>query len=284
MPFSRRNLRLSADAAEIVRALFFLAVLTALGVYAVAGSHNHGMVAAVSAAVLLTIVGVLLQVSRSIRELHRQRDQLAKAAGRAERHHFMVLRRILAGIESREEYTIGRSRRISGLVRRMGVAMGLDHRQCRLLCMAGEVHDIGLLAVPDAILNKRGKLGAREYRAVQQHSEASYRILQPLTFLADVLPAVRYHHERMNGTGYPFELVGDKIPLLARILAVADAYDAMTHDRPQRSALTQMEALNELRRCTPAGYDAQCVAALEKVMKAPQMRAACGQNTDIHSI
>ena len=87
----------------------------------------------------------------------------------------------------------------------------------------------------------------------------------------------------MNGTGYPFELVGDKIPLLARILAVADAYDAMTHDRPQRPALTQVAALNELRRCTPAGYDAQCVTALEKVMQAPQMRAACGQSTDVRS-
>ena len=283
MLFSRRKIKLSADAAQIVRALFFLGVLTALGVYAIASSHNHSMVAVVSAAVLLTIVGVMLHVSHSIHEVHHQRDQLAKAAGRAERHHFMVLRRILASIESREEYTFGRSRRISGLVRQMGVAMGLDHRQCRLLSMAGEVHDIGLLAVPDAILHKRGKLGAREYRAVQQHSEASYRILQPLTFLADVLPAVRYHHERMNGTGYPFELVGDKIPLLARILAVADAYDAMTHDRPQRAALTQLEALNELRRCTPAGYDAQCVAALEKVMNVAQMRAACGQSTDARS-
>ena len=85
---------------------------------------------------------------------------------------------------------------------------------------------------------------------------------------------MRYHHERMNATGYPFQLEGDDIPLGARILSVADAYDAMTHDRPHRPALPPIEALAELRRCSPAGYDPDCVAALEEVLHLRHLRAA----------
>jgi HD-GYP domain-containing protein (c-di-GMP phosphodiesterase class II) len=156
----------------------------------------------------------------------------------------------------------------------MGGQLGLDHRLRGLLSLAAQVHDIGLLAVPEEILNRPSRLGNDEFRTIRKHPEMSFRILQPLTFMTEVLPAVRYHHERMNGTGYPHGLAGQEIPLSARILAVADAYDAMTHDRPHRPALAAIEALRELRRCTPAGYDERCVAALEAIMHLARLEEA----------
>ena len=108
-------------------------------------------------------------------------------------------------------------------------------------------------------------------RTVREHSDISYEVLKPLAMLAPVLPAIRHHHERTNGTGYPAALAGDAIPLEARILAVADAYDAMTHDRPHRQALSSLVALRELRRCCPSGYDSRCVEALAEVLHAPAM-------------
>ena len=105
-----------------------------------------------------------------------------------------------------------------------------------------------------------------EFRTIQKHSEVSYEILRPLRCLKEMLLAVRYHHERMNGTGYPAGISGDEIPLEAKILAVADAYDAMTHDRPHRPAMTPMIAVQELRRCTPHGYDESCVEALADII------------------
>ena len=124
-----------------------------------------------------------------------------RSSAEAEQHYFKVLRRVLAAIEAREPYTRGRSKRMGYLARRVGEQLGMDHDQCRLLDLAGQVHDIGLLSVPDRILNKPCRLGSAEFRNVQKHSEASFEILQPLTFLADMLPAIKFHHERMNGTG-----------------------------------------------------------------------------------
>ena len=119
-------------------------------------------------------------------------------------------------------------------------------------------------------------LRVAEFRTIQKHSEVSYEILKPLESLREVLPAIRYHHERMNGTGYPAGIREEEIPLGARILAVADAYDAMTHDRPHRSAMTPLAAMKELDRCTPHGYDRTCVDALAGMMHLPLLTAAGG--------
>jgi HD-GYP domain-containing protein (c-di-GMP phosphodiesterase class II) len=268
------RIKLIAGTGEIVRSVGISAMAIALAVYAMVLQERNLSLAALGAVILLVAVSAMLQVSRAVTKLHHQRRQTYRAAMRAEHHYFKVLRRIIAAIENREPYTRGRSRRVGHLARRMGEQIGLPQRQCRLLGLAGQIHDIGEMAVPDRILNKPSRLGAAEYRTVKKHPEVSYRILEPLTFLAEILPAVRYHHERMNGTGYPAELQRGQIPLLARILAVADTYDAMTHDRPHRPALPPIEALNEMRRCSPAGFDGECVAALEEVMNLRHLRRA----------
>ena len=270
------RIKLTADASGIARSVAVSAVAIALCIYAMAVQTDHGAFVLLSAIVLLLAAGLFLQVSRAVRQLHHKHGELHQAAREAEWHYFKVLRRIMAAIEAREHYTRGRSKRIGFLAKRMGEELGLDATECHMLYMAGQVHDIGLLAVPDYVLNKASRLGSEEYRAIKGHSETSYRILQPLTIMTDVLPAVRYHHERMNGTGYPNGLTGEQIPLLARIMAVADSYDAMTHDRPHRPGLPPIEALSELRRCSPAGYDGQCVAALEEVMHVRKLREVHG--------
>ena len=268
------KIRFVPGAGEIVRAVGISALAIALAVYVLVTHKSHAAHVAMGAIVLVVMASTLLHVSRSVRMLHLQQDEARQAGRHAEHHYFKVLRRVLAALEAREPYTRGRSKRIGYLARRVAEQLGLDYDQCRLLDMAGQVHDIGLLAVPDSILNKPTRLGAVEFRNMGRHSDASCDILRPLTFLADVLPAIRYHHERMNGTGYPFGLSGDDIPLTARILAVVDAYDAMTHDRPHRAALSDVDALEELERCAPAGYDADCVAALGEVMRNRQLRRA----------
>jgi HD-GYP domain-containing protein (c-di-GMP phosphodiesterase class II) len=272
-----RRIRLAAEAKEVARSVAIYAIAIALGVYVLATNHSSSLKAIMAGIVLLILVGATLQIRRAIRQLHHNQTQAMKIATKAEHHYFRVLHRVLAMVENRQPYSTGRSYRVSRLARQIARRMGLSGSQCRLVSLAGRVHDIGLLAVPETILYKRGRLAGDEFRIVQKHPDLSCRILQPLSFLADALPAIRYHHERMNGTGYPHELRDEQIPLEARILAVADSYDAMTHDRPHRNAMTPLQAVDELRHCTPAGYDPACVAAVEQLLNVTAMRDATGE-------
>lgn len=269
-----RRIKFMADAGEVIRSVCVSSLAIALAVYAMVREERRIRMVVLGALVLLIAVLGIFQVSYAIRGLHRRHKAAREVAARAELHYFKVLRRLLTTIEAREQHTRGRSKRIGSLAKRIGRQLGLNRRQCTLLKLAGQVHDIGLLAVPEQILNSPRRLGAEEFRTVQKHAEMSFTILEPLTFLSEIMPAVRYHHERMNGTGYPDGLKGDQIPLKARILAVADAYDAMVHDRPRRPALSPLQAFDELERCAPAGYDPRCVAALEEVMNVPCLREA----------
>jgi HD-GYP domain-containing protein (c-di-GMP phosphodiesterase class II) len=266
------RIKIVAGAGEVARSMCISAIAIAMGVYAMVLQEHHGCIVILAVIILLVAGGAMLQVGRGVRQLHRKHLDTHESALRAERHYFKVLRRIVSAVENRDPYTHGRSKRIGHFARQIGEKLGLDDYQCRMLDLSGQVHDIGLLSVPEHILNKPARLGNEEFRTIKMHAEISYRILEPLTFMAEMLPAIRYHHERMNGTGYPHKLRSDDIPIPARILAVADAYDAMTHDRPHRSALPPIEAMNELRRCSPAGYDEKCVSALEEVLHMKHLR------------
>jgi HD-GYP domain-containing protein (c-di-GMP phosphodiesterase class II) len=216
---------------------------------------------------ILFIAGVMIyHVHWAVGHLARQSVTLREAAIQAEQHYVSVLRRIVRIVEGRDKHTRGHSERIGRLAERTARKLKLPTQQCEMLNLAGQLHDIGLLAVSEEILTKQTNFGAGDFRTVKRHSEVSYEVLEPLELLRPVLPAIRHHHERANGTGYPLGLSGQQIPLEARILAVADAYDAMTHDRPHRSAMTPAQAVAELRRCTPSGYDRQCVEALAAIL------------------
>ena len=227
------------------------------------------------AGVILLLTGIIIaQVHRSVSNLRRQHSDIQHAATVAQTHYVSVLQRIIRFAETRDKHSKGSSERVGRLAEAMATQMGLDDEKVRLMNLAGQLRDIGMLAISENLTGRRMALGGRDFRAMQKHADISYEMLKPLDSLKDILPAIRHHHERMNGTGYPNGLAGDKLPLEARILAVADSYDAMTHDRPHRQAISPLEAMHELQRCTPAGYDPACVEALSAVVNLPSLEAA----------
>lgn len=229
-----------------------------------------GRTAAIGAVLIAAVGLILYRVRRSLEQLAGHIVQVKHSAIRAERHYIDVLRRVIQCVEARDKYTIGHSERVGRLTRSLAERLAFSAAECETLQIAAQLHDIGMVAIPEHILTDGARIGADGFRAVKKHSEIGFEVLEPLESLREMLPAVRHHHERMNGTGYPAGLAGEDIPLSARILAVADAYDAMTHDRPYRSAMTGAVAVAELRRCSPAGYDPRCVEALSKIMCLPE--------------
>ena len=150
--------------------------------------------------------------------------------------------------------------------------MGLDEEQVELTRLAGSLHDLGKLAIPEEILRKPGPLTEPERLVLERHPQIGFRMLESLG-VDPVAEWVLHHHERWDGTGYPDKLSGTRIPLGARILFVADAYDAMTSDRVYRSRLTAEAALDELERCAATQFDPEIVGALaEELALTPVVR------------
>ncbi len=158
-------------------------------------------------------------------------------------------------MEERDPYTAGHSRRVRYYALELARAIGLEPRQCKLLSLAAQLHDIGKVAIPDAILHKPTNLSEEEYQIVQQHPVIGERILRPVVRHQAVLAAIRGHHERMDGTGYPDGLRGEQIPLLARLIALPDCFDALTTSRAYREALPVSEALAVLRDGAGTHFD-----------------------------
>jgi hypothetical protein len=174
-----------------------------------------------------------------------------------------AVRSLELALVARDTYTGGHSARVSRYTVAIARRLGLSTETQRELVLAAELHDVGKIGVPDEVLRKNGKLTDEEYRCVQAHPAIGEQILRAL--LADhpmVLAVVRWHHERIDGAGYPDGLKGEEIPLSARIVAVADTFDAMTSERPYRPALSIEAAVQELRRVAGTHLDAACVEAL----------------------
>ena len=171
-----------------------------------------------------------------------------------------------ATVDARDSYTAGHSRRVQQLALAIGRELGLSQAELDLLGHAALFHDIGKLAIPDAILLKPASLTADEWALMQRHAEEGARIIDRLGFLNDAVPAIRHHHERFDGTGYPDRLTGEEIPLGARIIHVADALDSMLTTRIYRAARPAAEALAELRRAAGTQFCPRCVGALERIL------------------
>ena len=263
--------RLRTCFSGVVRLLAALCLVLAVWAWAAWLHGPASVTATVIGALALVAGGLAWRIYRQVHALHGHAQDHADAAAEAERHYFGVLEEVVRAVEARDRIGAGRSDRISALCVQMARSLGLEPAHADLLGRVARVHDIGLLAVSDAVLGKTTSLSGSEHAGIQRHCERSERILRPLTFLAPVLDAVRHHHERMNGTGYPDGLSGEAIPLAARILAVADSYEAMTHDRPYRRALTSRQAVAELVRCASTGYDPACVRALAEAVHATDL-------------
>ena len=158
-------------------------------------------------------------------------------------------------IEARDPYTRGHSARVAEMAHQVGLRLRCDEIQLGLLHLGGALHDVGKLVVAEAILAKRGPLTADEVAEVRKHPEAGARMVALDRTLRPAFPRVLFHHARWDGGGYPTGCKGVQIPLEARILAVVDCYDAMTSDRPYRSALPADEAIEEVDRCAGTQFE-----------------------------
>ncbi len=165
-----------------------------------------------------------------------------------------ILFALAQAIEQRDSYTGGHCERLSNYAVELGSALGLSRPQLLALHRGGFLHDIGKISVPASVLFKRGRLTEEEWVLMRSHTTSGEAICRPMKNLAPVLPIIRNHHERWDGSGYPDGLRGEAIPLLARILQIADIYDALTTARPYKAALSPREALNVLSAETRRGW------------------------------
>jgi len=177
-----------------------------------------------------------------------------------------AIRALAAALDARDPYTAGHSERVSTLSVMMGRVMNLGSTELEVLRLGALLHDIGKIGVTDDILRKKGPLTAEEFEQIKRHPALGARILRQVPFLAPHLPIVELHHERPDGGGYPFGLRGEDIPLDARIVHVADAFDAMTSARAYRAARPALVAFAELERFSGTQFDPACVEALLSAM------------------
>jgi HD-GYP domain-containing protein (c-di-GMP phosphodiesterase class II) len=172
-----------------------------------------------------------------------------------------MLAELSEAIESRDPYTRGHSARVTALAEAIARRLGWSEEQLRCLHLGGPLHDVGKLSVPGRILCKPGPLTSEELAEIRTHPETGARLIEPIEPARGALPYVLHHHERWDGSGYPHGLAGPAIPIEARVLAVADAFDAMTSNRPYRRALDDEEALAEIARCAGTQFDPEVARA-----------------------
>ena len=179
-----------------------------------------------------------------------------------------ILISLAVALEAKDFYTKGHSERVAKLAVKIGRRLGLDGRNLESMSKGGLLHDIGKIGVKETILLKPGRLTEEEMAHVRSHPSRGYDICAPLKSLEPCLPIIRSHHERWDGHGYPDGLPGEKIPIVARITAVADAYDAMTTDRPYRKGTGSGQALAIFENELESGqWDPSCVKALLEIMR-----------------
>jgi diguanylate cyclase (GGDEF)-like protein/putative nucleotidyltransferase with HDIG domain len=177
---------------------------------------------------------------------------------------FGILGSLVTVVDNKDRYTRHHSEEVTNIALSIASTLGLSEQSQRVLRVAGLLHDIGKIGVPDRILRKPGSLTDEEYAVIKQHSVLGDAIIAAVPDLDEIRAVVLSHHERYDGRGYPNGAKGDKIPLMARILAVADAYSAMVTDRPYRKALSNEEAIAELVAGRGSQFDPDCVDAFSK--------------------
>jgi putative nucleotidyltransferase with HDIG domain len=205
-------------------------------------------------AILIVFVSLLALAVGASRELERRR--------RESRATFVeALATSARLIDLRDPYTAGHSERVGRYSRALAVALRLPPDEIDTIETGALLHDLGKIAVPDAVLFKNDRLTPSDRDAIEVHPTVGAEILQGVSSLEEVVPCVLHHHEHVDGSGYPYGLRGETIPRGARIIAVADAFDAMTTDRPYRRARTAVAAVAELRACVGTQFDAEFVEA-----------------------
>ncbi|MEU6254936.1 HD-GYP domain-containing protein [Streptomyces sp. NPDC047043] len=180
--------------------------------------------------------------------------------------HQATIRALVQAVDIKDGYTRGHSERVGQASMMIARELGMDDARVEVLRFAGILHDVGKLGVPTRLLRKNGPLTPEERRVIELHPEYGHEMVRGIGFLGEARAAVLHHHERLDGSGYPYGLIGSQIPESARVVAVADAFDAMTSTRCYRRARPVPVALEELERCAGAQFDPRMVAALVRAL------------------
>jgi putative nucleotidyltransferase with HDIG domain len=233
--------------------------------------------------VVATFLLPTLALQRLIHLYQEQRDAVAGLAAvnqQLERANLSFASALVATLDARDRYTAGHSAAVAVYSRDIARRMGLSDDDQRLVHLCGLVHDIGKVGLPPGLLEKTGALTLEERRQMEQHPVIGERILSKVEDYTDIARVVRHHHERVDGLGYPDSLRGGDIPLLSRIIAVADAYNAMTSDRPYRDAMPSRVARLRLAQAVESQFDTTVVAAFEAVLAGASEAYRSGQRED----
>jgi putative nucleotidyltransferase with HDIG domain len=235
----------------------------------------------------VAVVGAFLvpaiALQRVIQLYQTQREavsDLEDLNARLERANLSFAGALVATLDARDRYTAGHSAAVAVYCRDIAERMGLAEEDQQLVHLCGLVHDIGKIGLPPGLLEKGGALTLEERRQMEQHPVIGERILSKVEDYADIARIVRHHHERFDGLGYPDNLRSEQIPLLSRIIAVADAYNAMTSDRPYRDAMPSRVARLRLAQAVESQFDTSVVAAFEAVLAGATESYRSGQRED----
>lgn len=216
--------------------------------------------------ILLLIESGLKSVEqvRTIKEIN---EKLSDAYTSLKEAYQGTIESLRIAVDAKDSYTAGHSDRVAYYSKLIGQKLGLSPEDLQTLYEGALFHDIGKIGIPDSVLKKAGPLSNEEYHDIQNHPSIGAHILLPAKIFNDLIPIVRSHHERFDGTGYPAKLSGDDIPYMARIVAVADAFDAMTSDRSYRPRYTLIKALDELEKGKGTQFDPNIVDAFLLAIK-----------------
>jgi putative nucleotidyltransferase with HDIG domain len=192
-------------------------------------------------------------------------EKVTEQANKIRASFLNAITALVYALEAKDAYTSGHSQRVADLSAAIARELNLPHAQIDKLRLAGLLHDIGKIGIQESVLNKPGRLTEAEFGLVKLHPEIGEHILSPIVDSADILEAVRNHHEYFNGKGYPDGLQKDKIPLGARILAISDAYEAMTSERPYRKSMSANAARHEIERNKGSQFDPEIAATFTRI-------------------
>lgn len=212
----------------------------------------------------------LQDMNRNLEAKVRERTkQLAEKHQELRRAYVQTIRALAEAVDAKDAYTRGHSERVGVYASKLAREMNFPKEFIERVYIAGLLHDVGKIGVPDRIITKPDRLTDEEYEEIKKHPEIGAKILEPVEFLADVVPCVRHHHEWYDGSdrGYPCRLIGDRIPLPSRVILVADTVEAMTSDRPYRKALKLEMVLSELHKYSGTQFDPVCVRAMLQLLE-----------------
>lgn len=210
-------------------------------------------------------------IYNSSNKLFRQKQEISTSYQKLNNMYKSMIQTITKAVDARDKYTSGHSQRVAEYTVDFAKYLALDDETIDHLEIAALLHDIGKLGVPESIINKPGNLTKKEFDLIKEHPNIGKKILEDINELEKILDAIKFHHERYDGTGYPTGIKGKQIPYIARIITITDAYDAMTSNRPYRNFLSHKKAINEIKKHVGTQFDPQLSKAfLEFIQTIPK--------------